>query len=130
MTASSWNRFSRALQTLSYANEHRPFSLLDRCLRETEGRRKNKISFQESAAESGRDRHRSVCLTGLIFAEPRGLHLLLDHHGYLPVFAHITEAPIVVFDRGYNDYESRQGVFFVTRLKDRADSVEKNRESS
>ena len=35
-------------------------------------------------------------------------------------------APVVVFDRGYNDYNwyadlTRQGVFFVTRLKDRAD---------
>ena len=66
----------------------------------------------------------------------------MDHHGYLPVFAHITEAAaaditvarrlqfaaatVVVFDRGYNDYDwyadlTRQGVFFVTRLKDRAD---------
>lgn len=66
------------------------------------------------------------------------LHLLLDHDGYLPEFAHITEgkvadlvvarmlelAPvsIVVFDRGYYDFQlfsdwTEKGVFFVTRLK-------------
>jgi len=66
------------------------------------------------------------------------LHLLLDHDGYLPVFAHITEGSvheiniakglsfpkgsIVVADRGYTDYKlfarwTSQGVFFVTRQK-------------
>jgi hypothetical protein len=66
------------------------------------------------------------------------LHLLLDHDGYLPAFACITDgkasdigmarqfqfAPgtVVVMDRGYVDYDwwealSKQGVFFVTRFK-------------
>ena len=66
------------------------------------------------------------------------LHLLLDHEGYLPTFAVITEgkvhdvkvaqdldfAPgsILTLDRGYNDYGlfgrwTEQGVYFVTRLK-------------
>jgi IS4 transposase len=66
------------------------------------------------------------------------LHLLLDHNGYLPSFAVVTEGKhsevavarslhlepgtILVIDRGYNDYEwfaemSREGVFFVTRMK-------------
>lgn len=70
------------------------------------------------------------------------LHLLLDHEGYLPVFAHITEGKvhevkvaqtlffppgsIVVMDRGYNDYElfgrwTEEGVWFVTRQKGNAD---------
>ena len=70
------------------------------------------------------------------------LHLLLDHDGYLPSFAVITEgkkhevrvarqmqfAPgaILVFDRGYTDYEwftnlTKQAVYFVTRLKENAD---------
>jgi hypothetical protein len=70
------------------------------------------------------------------------LHLLLDHQGLLPSFALITEGrvhesrvarslrfepgTIVVFDRGYADYDwfaalDAQGVFFVTRLKDNAD---------
>jgi IS4 transposase len=70
------------------------------------------------------------------------LHLLLDHDGYLPSYAVITEgrkhevrvarqmrfAPgtILVFDRGYVDYQwfvnlIQQGVYFVTRLKENAD---------
>ncbi len=69
------------------------------------------------------------------------LHLVLDHDGYLPSFAVITEgkvsdvkvahlskfAPgtIVVDDRGYNDYRlfgtwTSNGVYFVTRMKDNA----------
>jgi IS4 transposase len=70
------------------------------------------------------------------------LHLLLDHQGLLPSFALITEGrvhesrvarslrfepgTIVVFDRGYADYDwfaslDADGVFFVTRMKDNAD---------
>ncbi|HZI30973.1 MAG TPA: IS4 family transposase [Candidatus Binatia bacterium] len=70
------------------------------------------------------------------------LHLLLDHDGYLPVFGHVTDGKagdvtvaqtldfpkgsIVAMDRGYVDYDlftrwTRQGVFFVTRLKSNAD---------
>jgi len=66
------------------------------------------------------------------------LHLLLDHNGYLPSFAVVTEGKhsevavarglrlepgtILVIDRGYNDYEwfaemTGDGVFFVTRMK-------------
>jgi hypothetical protein len=66
------------------------------------------------------------------------LHLVLDHDGYLPRFAVITEGKasevkvarefhfepgtIVVFDRGYVDYKwyqrlTGEGVFFVTRLR-------------
>lgn len=69
------------------------------------------------------------------------LHLLLDHDGYLPKFASLTKAntgditvarrmefekgTVVVFDKGYADYDwwlklTRQGVYFVTRLKDDA----------
>lgn len=69
------------------------------------------------------------------------LHLLFDHDGYLPVFAHITEGrvheikvaqtmtfppgSIVAIDRGYLDYElfwrwTGEGVFFVTQQKDNA----------
>ena len=69
------------------------------------------------------------------------LHLLLDHDGYLPSFAVITEgkmvdvrvvpqfsfAPgtIVVDDWEYNDYAlfgqwTTQGIYFVTRMKDNA----------
>jgi IS4 transposase len=69
------------------------------------------------------------------------LHLLLDHDGYLPTFAVVTEGAeheinvawylrlpkgsIVAMDRGYCDYAlferwTRQGVFFVTRQKGNA----------
>jgi IS4 transposase len=69
------------------------------------------------------------------------LHLVLDHDGYLPSYAVITDGKdsdvkvahllrfdpgtIVVDDRGYNDYGlfgkwTDQGIFFVTRMKDNA----------
>ena len=69
------------------------------------------------------------------------LHLLLDHEGYLAVFAHVTggkmhevnvarsmffpKGSIVVMDRGYVDYRlfsdwTERGVYFVTRMKDNA----------
>ena len=69
------------------------------------------------------------------------LHLVLDHEGYLPVFAHITdgkmpevkvaqtlsfpEGAVVVMDKGYNDYAlfckwCEAKVLFVTRMKDNA----------
>lgn len=70
------------------------------------------------------------------------LHLLLDHEGYLPVFGHVTDGKvgdvkvaqsldfpkgsIVALDRGYIDYHlftrwTREGVYFVSRLKKNAD---------
>lgn len=70
------------------------------------------------------------------------LHLLLDHDGYLPVFGHVTDGKvgdvkvaqrldfpkgsIVALDRGYTDYRlftrwTREGVYFVSRLKKNAD---------
>jgi IS4 transposase len=69
------------------------------------------------------------------------LHLLLDHEGYLPSFAVVTEgktseirvartlrfAPgtILAIDRGYNGYErfrelTQEEVYFVTRMKEKA----------
>jgi hypothetical protein len=70
------------------------------------------------------------------------LHLLLDHDGYLPVFGHVSDGKlgdvkvaqsfdfpkgsIVALDRGYIDYHlfsrwTREGVYFVSRLKKNAD---------
>lgn len=70
------------------------------------------------------------------------LHLVLDHDGYLPQYGVVSDgkqadidaakkmsfAPgtMLVFDRGYADYDwwlslEQQKVFFVTRLKDKAD---------
>ena len=72
------------------------------------------------------------------------LHVLLDHDGYLPVYAHVSEGnvpeieiaralslpkgSIVVMDRGYIDYKlfsrwTKEGIRFVTRLKEKADYV-------
>ncbi|MEW6263564.1 MAG: IS4 family transposase [Thermodesulfobacteriota bacterium] len=89
----------------------------------------------------------SLCLSLFPWAKFRQtkgavkLHLLLDHEGYLPTFALITTggkhdvtqtrktplAPgsIVAMDRGYIDYRlfdlwTRNGIYFVTRLKDNA----------
>ncbi len=66
------------------------------------------------------------------------LHLSLDHDGYIPNFAaitegkvsdievgrtlHYTKGSIVVFDKGYTDYKwfkalDNKGIFFVTRLR-------------
>jgi transposase len=70
------------------------------------------------------------------------LHLLLDHEGYLPVFAHLTDGKVgdvdvartldlpadsmVVVDRGYLDYAlyahwTARGVWFVTRARTNMD---------
>src|SRR5512147_335988 len=138
--------------TLAYANEHRPWELyqevflqfFDRCRVQVVGKKKfrfkNKLTSMDSTTID-------LCLEMFDWAKFRRtkgavkLHLLLDHDGYLPSFAHITDgknadvniarivslAPgsIIVMDRGYNDYElfanwTRAGIYFVTRLKDNA----------
>jgi hypothetical protein len=138
--------------TLAYANEHRPWGLyeqiflqfFERCRVQVVGkttfRFKNKLISMDSTTID-------LCL-GIFdwakFRRTKGaikLHLLLDHDGYLPSFALITEGnvsdvkvarqfhfdsgAIVVDDRGYNDYAlfgrwTTQGVYFVTRMKDNA----------
>jgi hypothetical protein len=135
--------------TLAYANEHRSwelfekifYALLSRCRGEFLGKRKfrfkNKLmSFDASVIE--------LCASLFDWARFRRtkgavkLHLLLDHEGYLPQYAHITEGKvhevnvlkklrfspgaIVVIDRGLVDYQlfgewAEDGVYFVTRLK-------------
>jgi hypothetical protein len=145
-----------AKSTLAYANQHRPwelyqtvfFQLLQRCqaqagARPSKFRFKNKlVSLDASVID--------LCLELYDWAHFRHtkgavkLHLLLDHDGYLPSFAVLTDgktheirvarelrfAPgtIVVYDRGYTDYDwfeslTHQRVWFVTRMKDNADFV-------
>ena len=138
--------------TLAYANEHRPWQLyqrifmqlLERCQSQVKAKKKfrfkNKLVGLDSTIID-------LCISLFDWAKFRRtkgaikLHLLLDHDGYLPSFAVITEgkvadvkvvsefhfAPgtIVVDDRGYNDYDlfgrwTAQGVYFVTRMKDNA----------
>ena len=146
-------RTAPAKSTLSYANAHRPwqlyqsafFHLRDFCRSETSGKKKrfrfkNKLLSLDSTTID-------LCLSLFPWADFRQtkgavkLHLLLDHDGYLPDFAVITDGKtadvttarhftlcagsIVVVDRGYSDFElffqwTNSGVFFVTRLKDNA----------
>lgn len=87
--------------TLAYANEHRAwelyrcvfYSLLERCMAIAPGKRfrfKNKLLSLDSTIIE-------LCATMFDWAKFRQakgalkVHLLLDHDGYLPVFAHISE---------------------------------------
>ena len=141
--------------TLSYANANRPWSLyqtvfeqlLAKCQMAGAGRRtRKKFRFKNklvSLDASVIDLSLSL-FNWAHFRRTKGavkLHLLLDHDGYLPSFAVVTNGKtsdikvarrlrfepgtVVVMDRGYIDYEwfvqlSHQGVYFVTRLKDNA----------
>lgn len=139
--------------TLSYANEHRPwqlyqlifYRLLEKCqtmarFQKRKFRFKNKLfSLDASVIE--------LCLSlfdWASFRQTKGavkLHLLLDHDGYLPTFATVTEGDvhevnvaweiklpkgsILAVDMGYTDYALfakwvREGIFFVTRQKGNA----------
>ena len=147
--------------TLSYANEHRPWQLYERlfyrflgkCYELQRGKRKFRFKSTLFSLDATTI---DLCLSlfdWAAFRTTKGavkLHLLLDHDGYLPVFAHITEGKvhevkvaqtlffppgsIVVMDRGYNDYElfgrwTEEGVWFVTRQKGNADfTVSERRE--
>lgn len=142
-----------AKSTLAYANGHRPHQLfielfqqmVEICQSESPGKKKkfrfhNKLYSLDSTTID-------LCLSLFPWAKFRQtkgavkLHLLLDHDGYLPEFAVITDGKttdvktayhvnlprgsIVAVDRGYCDYElfhkwTQEGVFFVTRLKDNA----------
>src|ERR1700739_2706375 len=145
--------------TLAYANEHRPWQLhrtvfeqlLAKCqtlaASQPETRKKRKFRFK-NALLSLDVTVIDLCATMFDWAKFRltkgavKLHLLLDHDGYLPSYAVLTEgkthevrvarqmhfAPgaILVFDRGYTDYTwftnlTKQEVYFVTRLKENAD---------
>ena len=140
--------------TLSYANEHRPwqlyrsvfYDLLEHCRGEAAGH-KRKFRFKHKLLSIDST---TIALSLSMFdwahyKRSKGavkLHLVLDHDGYLPQYAVISDgkqadihaakkmsfAPgtMLVFDRGYADYDwwlslEQQKVFFVTRLKDKAD---------
>jgi len=138
--------------TLAYANEHRPWQLyeriflqlLDRCRSQVQGKKKFRFKNKLMGLDSTIIDLSVTLFDWAKFRRTKGaikLHLLLDHDGYLPSFAVITEgkmadvrvvpqfsfAPgtIVVDDRGYNDYAlfgqwTTQGIYFVTRMKDNA----------
>ena len=140
--------------TLAYANEHRPWQLyravfqelLGRCQAEAAGRGRRKFRFKNKLVSLD-STVIDLCASLFDWAKFRRtkgavkLHLVLDHDGYLPSVAVITEGrkhdvrvartlrfdpgTIVVMDRGYVDYAwfgelTTEGVYFVTRLKDNA----------
>jgi hypothetical protein len=138
--------------TLSYANEHRPwqlyeklfYHLLGRCQQLEFGKRKFRFKNRLFSLDATVIKLCASLFDWAKYRQTKGavkLHLLLDHEGYLPVFACITTGKIhevriaqtlsfpagsiVAVDRGYLDYElfwswTQGGVFFVTRQKDNA----------
>ena len=141
-----------AHSTLAYANEHRPWELYQRvfsqlyqrCSQQFAGKKKFRFKNKLLSLDSSIIDLSVTLFDWAKFRRTKGaikLHLLLDHDGYLPSFAWITEGKrsdvkiarglefdpgtILVYDRGYNDYAlfgqwTAQGVFFVTRMKDNA----------
>jgi len=140
--------------TLSYANAHRPWALyqaifeqtLVRCQAEAALRTRRKFKFKHKllSLDSSMVELCAETFDWARYKKTKGalkLHLVLDHDGYLPCYAVITEGKradikearkisfepgtMVVFDRGYPDYDwwldlTRSHVDFVTRLKDNA----------
>jgi hypothetical protein len=136
--------------TLAYANEHRPWQLYDTVLKQLVAR-----CQQLNLKRKWRFRNKIFSLDSTVillslslfdwakYRPKKGavkLHLLLDHDGYFPVFAHLDigqvhdvniargmDFPadsILVVDRGYYAFGlfarwTRQGVYFVTRIKTR-----------
>lgn len=137
--------------TLSYANTHRPWEIFQEQFHALRAR-----CEQESRVRTGhgfRFRNRLVSMDsttiGLCvsmfdwahYQRAKGavkIHLILDHDGYLPQFAVVTDGKkhditvartlrwesgtILVMDKGYADYGwwnrlDQQGVYFVTRLR-------------
>jgi hypothetical protein len=139
--------------TLAYANEHRPWQLyetvfeqlLSKCHTVARGRTRfrfrNRLLSMDSTTID-------LCLSmydWARFIKAKGaikIHLLLDHEGYLPTYAVVTDGrvhdvrvaqslefppdAVIVVDRGYLDYQlyarwTEQGVWFVTRERSNAD---------
>jgi len=141
--------------TLSYANEHRPWELYQTVFEQLLGKCASLVQ-ERGGRKKFRFKNKLLSLDATVidvalsvfdwakFRRTKGaikLHLLLDHDGYLPSFAVVTDGAtheirvarslrfeagtILVIDRGYTDYEwfqelTRQQVYFVTRLKDNA----------
>jgi len=139
--------------TLAYANQNRPwelyqslfFQMLDKAKSEAiQHRRKFKFKAKLYSIDSTTI---DLCLNSFewaVFRRKKGavkLHMRLDHDGYLPSYAVITEGKqhdskaawempfeagsITVFDKAYNDYSlfnhiTTRKAWFVTRLKENA----------
>jgi len=141
--------------TLAYANEHRPWQLFQTIFQQLLERARQ-VVYAQGGPKKFRFKNKLMSLDASVidlsvslfdwakFRRTKGaikLHLLLDHDGYLPSFAVVTEGKaheirvartlrfepgtILAIDRGYTDYHwfvelTRQEVYFVTRLKDNA----------
>jgi hypothetical protein len=141
--------------TLAYANEHRPWGLYQTVFEQTLGKCQELVRSQ-GGRKKFRFKNKLMSLDGSIidlsvsmfdwakFKRTKGaikLHLLLDHDGYRPSFAVVTEGKtseikvartlrfdpgtILAIDRGYVDYQwfrelTQQEVYFVTRMKEKA----------
>src|SRR5450631_1599650 len=140
--------------TLAYANANRPWELyesifmqlLEKCQAETATRSRRRFRFKNKLMSlDGSIIELSASMFDWAkYRRRKGavkLHLLLDHDGYLPSFAVVTEGKtseikvartlrfdpgtILAIDRGYNDYEwfrelTTEEVYFVTRMKEKA----------
>ena len=141
--------------TLAYANEHRPWELFQTLFTQLLGKCQQWVASQ-GGRKTFRFKNKLLSLDGSVIdlsvslfdwaklRRTKGaikLHLLLDHDGYLPSFAVVTEGKkselkvartlrfepgtILVIDRGYIDYEwfaklTQEEVYFVTRMKEKA----------
>jgi len=141
--------------TLAYANQHRPWELYQTVFEQTLFKCQELVESQ-GGRKKFRFKNKLLSLDGSIidlsvsmfdwakYKRTKGaikLHLLLDHDGYLPSFAVVTEGKtgeikvartlrfdpgtILAIDRGYNDYEwfrelTQAEVYFVTRMKEKA----------
>ena len=137
--------------TLSYANSHRPWQLFEKVFYQLlsqadllAAKQKRRFRFKNPMVSIDSTTI-DLCLSMFDWARFRRakgavkLHLMLNHQGYLPGWALITDgkvhdvkvaqklefAPgtVVAMDRAYVDYElfdrwTNKGVWFVTRAKD------------
>lgn len=138
--------------TLSYANNHRPwrlyetifYSFLQRCMAQSRGKKQFKFNSKLYIMDATIIELCASLFPWADYRQTKGavkLHLLLDHEGYLPVFADLTKGnvheikvaqrlsfpkgSIIAMDMGYTDYGlygrwTEEGVYFVTRQKDNA----------
>lgn len=148
-----------ARSTLAYANEHRPWQLYEELFQQLLTQCRGLAMQQSAGRRKFRFKHKLISMDATVidlcasvfdwarFRRTKGaikLHLLLDHDGFLPCYAVITEGKqheigvarqlryepgtLLTIDRGYLDYGwfadlSEQGVYFVTRMKDNADYI-------
>ena len=144
-----------AHSTLAYANSHRPWQLFEAVFHQLLGHCQKRLGVAKAGARLGLPGKLlsldatviDLCAAVFDWAKFRTtkgavkLHLLLDHDGYLPCYAVVTDGKVheiqvarklqlqpgtmLVFDRGYTDYDwfqrlTENEVRFVTRLKDNA----------